>query len=34
MEEYRAETKIIESELSEFLYDFPYERKSDIEKVF
>lgn len=33
-EEYREEAKIMERELKEFLYDFPYEREIDIAKVF
>lgn len=33
-EEYRKEAGIIEQELKEFLYEFPYQREIDIEKVF
>lgn len=33
-EEYRAEMEIIEEQLADFLYDFPYERKIDLTKVF
>lgn len=33
-EEYRKEAEIMERELKEFLYDFPYQREIDIAKVF
>lgn len=33
-EEYRKEAKIMERELKEFLYEFPYQREIDIAKVF
>ena len=33
-EEYRKEAEIMERELTEFLYDFPYQREIDIAKVF
>ena len=33
-EKYREEAQVIERELAEYLYDFPYERKTDISKVF
>lgn len=33
-EEYRKEAKVIEERLAEYLYDFPYVRETEVDKVF